>query len=259
MAQPMGTPGCGWLLPPSGVWVLACVLGKRDQAGADVLLARGAHVTDDSIPLFTSEPWPAYRPALLHTDGEWDHPPRQGRRGAYPTPQRRPPPSLQYAQVVKRRKGGGIVEVSTRVVFGTPEAVAASLAHSPVSWTVNTSFVERDNLTQRQSNRRLTRRTNGFSKALTWCEKQLWLSLAYSHFVLPHKSLRERLPTPEPTRGAGSPRMWRLVTLAMAAGLTDHVWTTDALLAHRVPVEFLDQLRTIEHLFPEWNGVHHSN
>jgi hypothetical protein len=97
------------------------------------------------------------------------------------------------------------------------------------------------------------------SKDLTWFEKQLWLSLAYYHLVLPHQSLRERLPTPEPTRGAGSPRTWRPVTPAMAAGLTDHVWTTGELLAYRVPVEFLDQLRTIEHLFPEWNGVHHSN
>src|SRR4029453_13297993 len=81
-------------------------------------------------------------------------------------------------------QGRAIVDVSTQVVFGTPEAVAASLAHSPVSWTVNTSFVERDNLTQRRRNRRLTRRTNGFSKDLTWFEKQLWLSLAYYHFVL---------------------------------------------------------------------------
>ena len=221
--------------------------------------SRGAHVTDDSIPLFTSEQWPAYRHALLHTDGAWDHPPRQGRRGAYPTPQQRPPPSLQYAQVVKRREGGRMVQVSTRVVFGTPEAVAASLAHSPVSSTVNTSFVERDNLTQRQSNRRLTRRTNGFSKDLTWFEKQLWLSLAYYPLVLPHQGLRERLPTPEPTRGAGSPRTWRPVTPAMAAGLTDHVWTTEELLAYRVPAEFLDQLRTIEHLLPAWKVVHHSN
>ena len=235
------------------------MIGKRDQAGADLLLARVAHVTDDSIPLFTSDQLPAYRHALLHTYGEWYYPQRQGSRGAHPKPQLRPPPSLQYAQVVKRREGGRMVHVSTRVVFGTPEAVAASLAHSPVSSTVNTSFVERDNLTQRQSNRRLTRRTNGFSKDLTWFEKQLWLSLVYYHLVLPHQSLRERLPTPEPTRGAGSPRTWRPVTPAMAAGLTDHVWTTSELLAYRVPVEFLDQLRTIEPLFPEWNGVHHSN
>jgi len=243
------------------VWrlVLAFVIGKRDQAGADVLLARVAHVTDDFIPLFTSDQLPAYRHALLQTYGEWYQPQHQGSRGAYPKPRRRPPPSLRYAQVVKRREGGRMVHVSTRVVFGSPEAVAASLAHSPVSSTVNPSFVERDNLTQRQSNRRLTRRTNGFSKDLTWFEKQLWLSLAYYHLVLPHQSLRERLPTPEPTRGAGSPRTWRPVTPAMAAGLTDHIWTTGELLAYRVPVEFLDQLRTIEHLFPEWNGVHHSS
>jgi hypothetical protein len=79
------------------------------------------------------------------------------------------------------------------------------------------------------------------------------------HLVLPHKSLREQLPTLEPTRGAGSPRTWRPVTPAMAAGLTDHVWTTDELLAYRVPVEFLDPLRTIEHLFPQWHVGHHSN
>jgi hypothetical protein len=39
-------------------------------------------------------------------------------------------------------------------------------------------------LSQRQSNRRLTRRTNGFSKEIIWFEKQLWLSTAYYHFVL---------------------------------------------------------------------------
>jgi len=203
------TSGDAWVwIAFAPVWrlVLAFVIGKRDQAGADVLLARVAHVTDDSIPLFTSNQLPAYRRALLHTYGAWYHPLRQGSRGASPKPRRRPPPSLRDAQVVKRREGRRRVHVSTRVVFGTPEAVAASVAHSPVSWTVNTSVVERDNRTQRPRHRRFTRRTNGFSKGLTWFEKQLWLSLAYDHLVLPHKSLRERLPTPGSTRGAESPR-----------------------------------------------------
>ena len=152
-----------------------------------------------------------------------------------------------------------MVHVSTRVVFGTPEAVAASLAHSPVSWTVNTSFVERDHLTQRQSHRRLTRRTKRVFQGPDVVRETTVVVVSVLPFVLPHKSLRVRLPTPEPTRGAGSPRLWRPVTPAMAAGLTDHVWMTEALLAYRVPGGFLDQLRTIEYLFPGWDGVHHSN
>jgi hypothetical protein len=151
------------------------------------------------------------------------------------------------------------VAVSTHVVFGEPEAVVACLATSPGSQRVHTSFVERDNLTQRQSNRRLTRRTHGFSKDLRWFEKQLWVSLASYHLLLPHTRLQEPLPTPEPTRGLGSQRKWRPVTPAMAAGLTDHVWTTHELLSYRVSAAFLDQLHTIEHLFPRWDEFHHGS
>ena len=252
----------------AGVWVafapvwrlvLACVIGKRDQASADLLVARVAHVTDDHLPFFTSDKLPQYKHALLTTDGEWYQPARQGTRGVSPHPRRRSLPGLVYAQVVKKRAKGRVVEVGTRVVFGTQEGVAAYVATSPVSQTVNTSFVERDSLTQRQSNRRLTRRTHGFSKDLRWFEQQVWVSLASYHLVLPHKRLQEPLPTPEPTRGSGSPRQWRPVTLAMAAGLTAHVWTTNELLSYRVSAARLDQLRESEHLFPSWDERHHGS
>ena len=91
----------------------------------------------------------------------------------------------------KRAKGRGVA-VRTHVVFGEPEAVAACWATSPVRHRVHTSFVEHDNLTQRQGNRRLTRRTNGFAKDLTWFEKQWWVSLAYFGYPEAHEDDAQR-------------------------------------------------------------------
>ncbi len=246
-----------WLaFAPAWRVVLAFVVGKRTQAQADLLLDRVAQVTDDHIPFFTSDQLAEYPDALLHAYGTWYQPERQGDRGRYPDPRRVPLPDLWYAQVVKKRDKGQVVAVTSKVVFGEPDLVAAQFAGSSISHTFNTSFVERDNLTQRQSNRRLTRRTNGFSKEITGLETQLWLSLAYYHLVLPHHSLRQELPVSEPTRGTGSPRRWQPLTPAMAAGITDHVWTTSELLSYRVPPQFLDQLSEIGSLFPPLEQVH---
>lgn len=252
--------GDAWVwLAFAPVWrlVLAFVVGKRTQESADLLLDRVKNVTDDYIPFFTSDQLPEYEDALLHTYGTWVQPQRQGNRGRFPNPRRVPVADLLYAQVVKVRDGSRVIEVKTKPVFGTPEAIATQLANSPVSEMVNTSFVERDNLTQRQSNRRLTRRTNGFSKEIAWFEKQLWLSTAYYHLVLPHRSLRQLLEAPQPTRGTGTPKKWKPVTPAMAAGITDHVWTTSELLSYRVPAQFVDQLSTIKPLFALLEDVHH--
>ena len=140
-------------------------------------------------------------------------PERKGDRGRYPLPRLAPTADLLYAQVVKVRENGRVTEVKTKVIFGKPEASAAQLAKSSVSDAINTSFVERDNLTQRQSNRRLTHRTNGFSKEIIWFEKQLWLSTAYYHFGLPHHSLRQPLETREPPS-------WHSYTKAVETGHT---------------------------------------
>jgi IS1 family transposase len=244
------------------VWrlVLGFVVGNRDQTSANRLLGQVAQVTDAHIlPLFTSDQWPAYPQALLTTYGEWYRPPRRGTRGARPKPRLRPRADLLYAQVIKQRRRGRVIAVQTRVVFGDPAIVTARLAQSPVSRTINTSFVERDNLTQRQQNRRLTRRTNGFSKDITWLEKQVWLSLAYYHLILPHARLRTPLPTPEPTLGTGSPRRWRPLTPAMAAGITDHLWTVRELLSYRVSPLYWQEQPLLEKLFPSWPEIDHGS
>lgn len=248
------TYGDAWVwiaFAPVSRIVLAFVVGKRSQANADLLLKRVKHITDDHIPFFTSDQLNEYKIALLNVYGEEYQPARNGNRGRYPKPRRRPVPRLLYAQVVKKIRKGRLANVSTNIIFGEESEIENKLKESPVSHVINTSFIERDNLTQRQSNRRLTRKTNGFSKEINWFEKQLWLSLAYYHLVLPHGSLRRKLEKPEPTRGAGSPKIWEPVTPAMAANITDHVWDTEELLSYRIYPYQIQNSKKNKAIFPD--------
>jgi IS1 family transposase len=220
--------------------VPAWVVGKRTLPYARRLVFRLKSATDGHTPFFTSDELPHYADALLEAYGMWFTPPRKGTRGRFPKPRRVPPPDLCYAVVVKQRENGRVVHVTTRVVYGAAEQVHAALQTSPVSDTINTSGVERNNLTVRQHSRRLGRKVNAFSKDPDYLEDQLTLAFAYYHFVVPHRSLRQRLPQTLPTKGRkGSHKKWKPVTPAMAAGLTDHVWTMDELLSFRVPPQSL--------------------
>jgi IS1 family transposase/transposase-like protein len=225
---------------PVNKLVLAWVVGKRTLCSARQLVSQLKSATDGHIPFFTSDALPHYAEALLDVYGVWMTPPRQGTRGRFPHPRRCPPPDLCYAIVVKERKHGRLIHVTTRVVYGTLAQVEAALQASPVSRTINTYGVERNNLTVRQHARRLGRKVNAFSKEPDYLEHQLTLALAYYHFVVPHHSLRQRLPHTLPTKGQkGSRKKWKPVTPAMAAGLTNHVWTMDELLSFRVPPKHL--------------------
>ena len=89
----------------------------------------------------------------------------------------------------KERAHGRGVHVTTRIVYGTTVQVEVALRASPVSHTINTYGVERNNLTIRQHTRRMGRKVNAFSKAPDCLEHQLTLAFAYYHFVVPHRSL----------------------------------------------------------------------
>ena len=92
------------------------------------------------------------------------------------------------------------------------------------------------------------RRVNTLCQGDTGLRDQLALFQVYHNFVLPHASLRQRLRLPEATNGCGSAKMWRPCTPAMAAGLTDHVWSLKEVLLYRVPP--WPQPQTIEELVP---------
>lgn len=229
------------------VWVWICfearlklipafVIGKRTQEHANELIRLVKERSDGHVPFFTSDQLPHYTDALLEHYGIWYQPERKGSRGRWPQPMKIAPPNLQYAVVVKHRQRGRVVKVERRIVFGSPQAFDLLLQQSPMSQTVNTSYVERENLNLRQGSRRLTRKTNGFSKDLQALHNQLNLSIAYYHFVRSHETLKLPLVLPLPTKGRhGSKKRWSPRTPAMVSGLTDHVWSMEELLHYRVP------------------------
>jgi hypothetical protein len=78
------------------------------------------------------------------------------------------------------------------------------------------------------------RRANTLCRGEEGLRDQMVLFQTYHNFVLPHASLRQSLPVAEATNG-GSAKVWRPCTPAMAAGLTDHVWSLQEVLCYRVP------------------------
>jgi IS1 family transposase len=185
------------------------------------------------VPLFMTDGLKDYGTALLTHFGHWIQPERRQNKGPTPKPRWMPLPELLYAQVVKSYRRRRIVGVKHRVVFGTRLAIEQVLA--VCGWTINTSFVERLNLDIRQRVAAIGRRVNTICQGEAGLRDQLVLFQTYHNFVVPHASLCQALAIPEPTHGTGSTRLWRPCTPAMAAGLTDHVWSLKEVLFYRVP------------------------
>ena len=95
--------------------------------------------------------------------------------------------------------------------------------------------MERLNRDLRQRVAALRRRSATSCKGADGLGQQLVLFQVYHNFVLPHASLRQALAEAVPTNGRGSAKVWRSCTPAMAAGLTDHVWSLREVLFYRVP------------------------
>jgi hypothetical protein len=135
------------------------------------------------------------------------------------------PSELCYATVSKKRENGRVVKVVRKLVFGISMLLAVMLQGSTASNTINTSFVERNNGTDRMQNSRKARKTYGFSK--DWdVHNAVTYFIAFSYnFCWPVRTLRKK-------DGEGN---WQPRTPAMAAGLAKHVWTTEEWISYPVP------------------------
>jgi IS1 family transposase len=221
-------------IDPQSKLLLAIDVGARTLAMAQCVVHQVVQVLAPAcVPLFLTDGFREYMTAFLAHFGHWTQPPRRQATGPAPRPRWMPLPELLYAQVVKSYRRRRLVGVTHRVVFGTQLAVEQVLA--ACGWTINTAFVERLNLDIRQRVAAVGRRVNTLCQGEDSLGQQLVLFQTYHNFVLPHASLRQPLLVPEATNGSGTARLWRPCTPAMAAGLTDHVWSLKEVLLFRVP------------------------
>ena len=211
--------------------ILALVVGPRTQTSADELIGRTASVLVGRLPLFASDGLDQYGVALFDRwHGEVPQP-RTGRRGRPSNPTKVVLPELRYVQVVKHREGRRIVSVTKRVVYGEAKDIDLS--------QISTSLIERLNLTLRQENAMLSRKTLAYAKQEDDLRAHLALQVAYYHFVRPHLSLRRRLSRAVPVHGRVR-RKWEQRTPAMVAGITDRVWSLRDLLVSQPAITSID-------------------
>lgn len=178
------------------------------------------------VPAFSSDGLRHYFSALTAHFGEWV--PGEGRK----KPVWMVLSDFHYAQVIKMRKRLRVVDVEQRFIWGSPVAYRSHLKAAGLSGNINTAFVERANLTIRQSVSKLARRTWASSQYSSELFEHIYWWLAYYHFSRYHESLRIPLKQPAPRKGRQRPIRYRRCTPAMAAGLTRRHWSVMDLLSY---------------------------
>ena len=108
-----------------------------------------------------------------------------------------------YGQVLKTRRNNRVVRVERRVKIGTAKRLEAALLESEDSATLNTSFVERLNLTIRQASAYLRRRSPCHARGADQLRSHVELVRCHYNFVRPHRALRFGRETRTPAMQAG--------------------------------------------------------
>lgn len=178
------------------------------------------------------------RPLLLAVDGLASYvtafrhsfrTPLPRRPGETGRPQLMAWPGVAIVQVVKQR-GAGQLQITRRIVQGSQAMVHRLIQTTQGAGGINTAFIERLNATFRQRLNSLARKTRTLVRKAETLEAGMYLVGCLYNFCDPHHSLRLKLSV-----GSFGYR-WVQRTPALAAGLTDHIWTPTEWFNFKVPL-----------------------
>jgi transposase-like protein len=185
-----------------------------DQVRA-IALCRPLLIAVDGLPSYVKAFQQAFRSKL----------PRYGQRGRCKW---RAWSELAIVQVVKSRTPGKF-KVIRRIVQGSAEQIGQLIQISQGHGGINTAFIERLNATFRQRLNVLARRTRTLVRQPETLRAGMYVVGCFYNFCTYHKSLRVSFLLSQRSQ------RWLQRTPAIAAGLTDHLWTVEDLFDFKVP------------------------
>lgn len=200
------------------LWIAGVVSLNRDKSLADRLLQQ---VRACSQPL---------RALLVCTDG-WAAYPNSIRRAFREKVKRtvgrgrtclQAWPEVFIATIIKRTEKKRVVEVTRRMAQGTLEQAQTLLQQSQGGTVLNTAFIERLNGTVRERLASLTRKCRHAARRLEALETGMYLIGCTYNLCFPHHELSK------------TTHVGYACTPAMAAGLTDHIWTVQEVLTLKI-------------------------
>jgi len=200
------------------LWLAGVVSMQRDKALADRLLQQvRACCRAVQALLICTDGWNAYPKSILRAFREKVK--RTAGRGRACLEVW---PDLCIATVIKRTKKKRVVEVTRKLTWGTLEQAQKLLNMTRGCKQFNTSLIERFNGTMRERLASLTRKCRHAAHRLDVLEAGMYLIGCTYNFCFPHHEL------------SNTQHFGYACTPAMAAGVTDHIWTVQEVLTYKI-------------------------
>jgi IS1 family transposase len=200
------------------LWLAGVLSGQRDKALAERLLqqVRACCRAVQAI-LICTDGWNAYPKSIMRAFREKVKKTAGRGRACLEVW-----PDLCIATVIKRTQKKRVVEVTRKVTLGTLEKAQDLLKMTVGCQQFNTSLIERFNGTMRERLASLTGKCRHAAHRLETLETGMYLIGCTYNFCFPHHELSK----PKHFGSACTP--------AMAAGLTDHMWTVQEVLTYKI-------------------------